>query len=273
MHVVVLGPFFLITISQTYCIKLQLWWKKWVGHFGNSPDFCVEPERKESEGRALRKRGAVPTEEEWNKWIWNAIWWYEVFQWWLRTWSFSMCRASLPKGWLGALAFNTVLSSCTTQQQFKWELNPSQQLLFIPQLITCSVTVCLLKFPPKRSCFQPFQENKDTRELKAEKQTALKVPILNILERQENYENGPQAEKWRADIVVIWCKIGWNCKFRNKQGKVWEVMILQLAVINNSTVCFSFCSIDQRETLTVLLPDSCNSDLVSRFMASNISAI
>ncbi len=79
---VVVGAFFPITISQTYCIKLQLWWKKvrknWAEQFGNSPDFYVEPERKESERRALRKRGAVPTEEEWNKWIWNAIWCHEV---------------------------------------------------------------------------------------------------------------------------------------------------------------------------------------------------
>lgn len=79
---VVAGAFFPITISQTYCIEFQLWWKKWeknwAEQFGNSPDFCVEPERKESEGRALRKRGAVPTEEEWNKWIWNAIWCHEI---------------------------------------------------------------------------------------------------------------------------------------------------------------------------------------------------
>lgn len=34
--------------------------KKKKGQFGNSPDFCVDWERKDSEGRALRKRGQSP---------------------------------------------------------------------------------------------------------------------------------------------------------------------------------------------------------------------
>lgn len=66
------------TLSSSNSVDKK-WEKKWAGQFGNSPDFCVEPKRKESEGRALRKGGAVATEEEWNKWIWNAIWCYEVF--------------------------------------------------------------------------------------------------------------------------------------------------------------------------------------------------
>ena len=104
-----------------------------------------------------------------------------------------LCRGSLPKGWLGALAFNTALSSCTKQQQFKWEPNPSRQLLFIPQLITCRVTACLLKILPKKlqSCFQPLELNEELKELKAEKQTALKVPSFKRFWREEDYENGP----------------------------------------------------------------------------------
>lgn len=37
-------------------------------------------------------------------------------------------------------------------------------------------------------------------------------------------------------------------------------MMLQLAVMNNSVVCFSFCLKDQWEMLPVLIPDTCNAD-------------
>lgn len=51
----------------------------------------------------------------------------------------------LPKGWPGALAFNTALSHAVTQQQLKWKasLHPQTNYLRVP--------VCLLKIPLKSS--------------------------------------------------------------------------------------------------------------------------
>lgn len=79
----------------------------------------------------------------------------------------------------------------------------------------------LIKIPLKKFwvVFNPYKARRNQGSFKAEKQTALKVPFFCILERQENYENNPKGEKWRPDIAVIWCKIAWNCKLWNKQGK------------------------------------------------------
>lgn len=106
----------------------------------------------------------------------------------------------------------------TTAVQMRAESKPAAPLHPPANYLQGDRMLIKIPFKKVRSCFQPLQGNKEPRELKAEKQTALKVPF-NILERQENYGNGPQGEKCRPDIAVIWCKIGWNCKFRNKQGK------------------------------------------------------
>lgn len=160
---------------------------KKVGQFGNSLEFCTDEEEggrnngcgERGRGQSLLKRNETNGYEmlfddmRFSRGDWEHG-------------AFSVCRASLPKGWLEALAFNTALSSCTTQQQFKWEPNPNRQLPFIPRLITCRVTVCLLKFSPKKSCLQALQGNK----LK----TGFFFFIFTMLERW-NYENGPEEEK------------------------------------------------------------------------------
>lgn len=48
------------TVSSSNTGKKNKKKKKQAGQFGNSPDFCVEPERKESEEGRLEKGGQSP---------------------------------------------------------------------------------------------------------------------------------------------------------------------------------------------------------------------
>lgn len=81
----------------------------------------------------------------------------------------------------------------------------------------------LIKIPPlpkKRVVFNPYKATRIQGSSKQRNKLPWKFPcFLTFWRDGENYENGPRGEKWRADIAVIWCKIGWNCKFRNKQGE------------------------------------------------------
>lgn len=104
MHAIVVKP-------PTCCTEFQLEWTVEVRKMGQFVNFCVERFLRkggvEMGGRSHRRRM-----KQIHLKCFLILWLHRM-----RTWS----QAFLPKGWPGALAFNTALSHAVTQQQLKWK--------------------------------------------------------------------------------------------------------------------------------------------------------